>query len=224
MLAGQVPQAAAALSPPPVLFVPAPPAGQVPSDVIERRPDVRAMAALVRAQAARLGSAKADRFPRFYLTFLGQDGRLHVDGLPALSGTGGLVGAGVQLPIFTAGRIQASIDAGDARLQAAQAEYNQAVLRTLEEVDNAYSQRSSLDQRGARLADVVATAQRNSQNAMRLYEGGRRTLQDVLDARVGALQREDDLIQTQTAQALATVQLYRALGGEWPGETESARH
>lgn len=224
VLAGQVPQAAAALSPPPAFFVPSPPAGQVPSDVIERRPDVRAMAALVRAQAARLGSAKAEQFPRFYLTFLGQDGRLHVDGLPALSGTGGLVGVGVQLPIFTAGRIQAGIDAGDARLQAAQAEYNQAVLRTLEEVDNAYSQRSSLDQRGARLADVVATAQRNSQNATRLYEGGQRTLQDVLDARVGALQREDELIQTQTAQALAAVQLYRALGGEWPGDPKPARH
>lgn len=219
VLAGQIPQSATALSPPPPFFVPAPPAGQLPSQVIERRPDVRASAALVRAQAARLGSAKAELFPRFYLTFLGQDGRLHVDGLPALSGTGGLLGVGVQLPIFTAGRIQANIDAGDARLQAAQANYDQAVLRTLEEVDNAYGLRHGLDQRGARLDAVVATAQRNSQSATRLYEGGRRTLQDVLDARIDALRREEEQIQTQTAQAVAAVQLYRALGGSWsPGD------
>lgn len=223
VLAGDAPQRAAALPAPPPFFVPAPPAGQIPSEVIQRRPDVRATAALVQAQAARLGSAKAELFPRFYLTFLGQDGRLHLDGLPALSGSGGLLGVGVQLPIFTAGRIQADIDAADARLQAAQANYDAVVLRTLEEVDNAYSLRHSLDQRAATLDAVVATARRNSENAVRLYEGGRRTLQDVLDARVDALRREEEQIQTQTAQAIAAVSLYRALGGGWPvGSTTDA--
>ncbi|WP_454720767.1 MULTISPECIES: efflux transporter outer membrane subunit [Cupriavidus] len=216
VLAGEAPQRAAALPAPPPFFVPPAPAGQIPSEVIQRRPDVGANAALVQAQAARLGSAKAEMFPRFYLTFLGQDGRLHLDGLPALSGAGGLLGVGVQLPIFTAGRVQAGIDAADARLQAAQANYDAAVLRTLEEVDNAYNLRHSLDQRGATLAAVVATAQRNSASAVQLYEGGRRTLQDVLDARIDALRREDEQIQTQTGQAVATVQLYRALGGGWP--------
>ncbi|MFY1079776.1 TolC family protein, partial [Escherichia coli] len=61
----------------------------MPSSVLDRRPDVRASAALVRAQAARLGSAKAELLPRFYLSFVGLDGRIRIDGLPALSGTGG---------------------------------------------------------------------------------------------------------------------------------------
>jgi len=216
VLAGDAPQGTAALPAPAAFFVPAPPAGQLPSEVIQRRPDVRANAALVQAQAARLGSAKAELFPRFYLTFLGQDGRLHLEGLPALSGSGGLLGVGVQLPIFTAGRLQANIDAADARLQAAQANYDMVVLRALEEVDNAYGVRRGLDQRNATLDTVVATARRNSESAVRLYEGGLRTLQDVLDARVDALRREDEQIQTQTGQAIASVQLYRALGGGWP--------
>jgi len=208
-------QSAETLPAPAAFRVPPVPAGELPSAVLERRPDVRATAALLRAQAARLGSAKADLLPRFYLSFIGLDGRIRIDGLPALSGTAGLLSAGVDLPLFNAGRIRSNIAANDARLQAALAEHEKTVLRTLEEVDSAYGVRHGLDQRGQRLEGTLAIAQRNADQAQRLYEGGRRTLQDVLDARIGALQREDEVLQAQTGQALATVQLYRALGGGW---------
>ncbi|WP_223277267.1 MULTISPECIES: efflux transporter outer membrane subunit [Cupriavidus] len=215
-LEGKVAQSAEALPAPAAFRVPPVPAGELPSIVLERRPDVRATAALLRAQAARLGSAKADLLPRFYLSFIGLDGRIRVDGVPALSGTGGLLSAGVDLPLFNAGRIRSNIAANDARLQAALAEHDKTMLRTLEEVDSAYGVRHGLDQRSERLEGTLAIAQRNADQAQRLYEGGRRTLQDVLDARIGALQREDEVLQAQTGQALATVQLYRALGGGWP--------
>ncbi|WP_439672972.1 Toluene efflux pump outer membrane protein TtgI (plasmid) [Cupriavidus necator] len=217
VLEGKVAQSAEALPAPAAFRVPPVPAGELPSTVLERRPDVRASAALLRAQAARLGSAKADLLPRFYLSFIGLDGRIRIDGLPALSGTAGLLSAGVDLPLFNAGRIRSNIAANDARLQVALAEHEKTVLRTLEEVDSAYGVRHGLDQRGQRLEGTLAIAQRNADQAQRLYEGGRRTLQDVLDARIGALQREDEVLQAQTGQALATVQLYRALGGGWSG-------
>lgn len=215
VLEGKVAQSAQALPAPTAFNVPPVPVGELPSAVLERRPDVRTTAALLRAQAARLGSAKADLLPRFYLSFIGLDGRIRIDGLPALSGTGGLLSAGVDLPLFNAGRIRANIAANDARLQAALVEHEKAVLRTLEEVDSAYGVRHGLDLRSQRLEGTLAIAQRNANQAQRLYEGGRRTLQDVLDARIGALQREDEVLQAQTGQALATVQLYRALGGGW---------
>jgi len=215
LLQGKPAQAATPLPVPGTFSVPATPTGELPSTVLERRPDVRATAALVRAQAARLGSAKADLLPRFYLTFVGLDGHLHLDGLPGLSGTAGLIGAGVDLPVFNAGRLRANIAANDAQLQAAVAEHEQAVLRTLEEVDSAYGVRHGLDRRSEQLGAALALARHNADQAQRLYEGGQRTLQDVLDARIDALQREEDLIQVQTGRALATVQLYRALGGGW---------
>ena len=222
ILAGQPPQQAAPLAAPGPFRVPAVPAGELPSAVLERRPDVRATAAMVRAQAARLGSAKADLLPRFYLTFVGLDGRVHLDGLSALSGTGGLIGVGADLPIFNAGRIRSNIEANDARLQAALAQHDKTLLQTLEEVDSAYGVRHGFDQRSERLAATLEIARRNADEARRLYEGGRRTLQDVLDARIDALRREDELVQSQTGEALATVRLYLALGGGWSSGDEGS--
>jgi NodT family efflux transporter outer membrane factor (OMF) lipoprotein len=218
VLTGRAAQEASPLGPPGPLTIPAVPSGEVPSSVLERRPDVRASVALVRAQAARLGSAKADLLPRFYLTFIGLDGHVHLEGLPGLSGTGGLIGVGADLPIFNAGRLRANVAANDARLQAALAQHDKTVLRTLEEVDNAYGMRHGFDARSIRLNASLDLARRNAQSARRLYEGGQRTLQEVLDARIDALQREDALTQAQTDAALATVKLYLALGGGWATE------
>ncbi len=215
VLTGRPPEAASRLSNPGPFTAPAPPAGQMPVDVLERRPDVRARAALVRAQVARLSSAKTDLLPRFQIDFLGGDGRLHFEGVPGLQGTGGLAGLTVRLPIFTAGRIEANIAANDARLEAAAADYDKAVLAALEDVENAYGHRRGLDRRGETLAAALANARRNQRASTGLYEGGSRTLGDVLNARLDAFEREDELIQTQIGQAAATVQLYRALGGGW---------
>jgi len=169
----------------------------------------------VRAQTARLSSAKTDLLPRFQINFFGGDGRLHFEGIPGLQGTGGLVGLTAQLPIFTAGRIQANIAANDARLEAAAADYDNAVLRALEDVENAYGHRRGLDQRVAALARALDSARRNQRASVGLYEGGSKTLEDVLNARLDEFERRDELIQTQMGQAAATVQLYSALGGGW---------
>jgi NodT family efflux transporter outer membrane factor (OMF) lipoprotein len=215
VLAGRTPETAAPLSPPPAFVLPAAPNGQLPSTVLEHRPDVLAYAALMRAQVARLSSAKTDLLPRFNITFLGQDGHLQFAGIPGLGGTGGLIGLSVNLPIFTAGRIRANIAANDARLEAAAADYDKSILLALEDVENAYGLRHGLDARGLDQAAALSLARRNQNDATGLYENGNKTLQDVLNARLDAFAREDDLIQTQMGQAAASVQLYRALGGGW---------
>jgi NodT family efflux transporter outer membrane factor (OMF) lipoprotein len=216
ILCGRTPETAIAFSASPGPFwLPPVPLGQMPVAVLERRPDVRAQAALVRAQTARLASVKTDMLPRFEIEFLGQDGHLHFAGVPGLSGTGGLLGLSVQLPIFTAGKIQANIDANDARLEAAAAAYDKIVLLALEDVENAYGVRYGLDRRDADLTRALSIAERNVDMSRALYENGHKTLQDVLNARLDVFERQDELIQTQMGQATATVQLYRALGGGW---------
>ncbi len=218
VLTGRAPQGQAALPPlPAAAGIPAAPGGMLPSEVLARRPDVRGRAHEVSAYAARLGSAKAQWLPRFTLNFLLQDGRLDIDGLPALQGTAGLLGIGVTLPIFTAGRIAANVEAADARLQGALARYDQSILDALREVDDAYGMRRGLDEREQLLAQAAATARRNATQAARLYDGGRQTLQDVLEAQLDALRRDDELAQAHTARALVTVKLYQALGGGWTG-------
>ena len=79
---------------------PAAPAGQTPQGMLERRPDIRAHAAQVNAYAAKLASAKADLLPRFTINFLGQGGRIEVDGDTALKGWGSLLSVGIQMGAF----------------------------------------------------------------------------------------------------------------------------
>jgi outer membrane protein TolC len=183
--------------------------------VLERRPDVRAPADQVEASTARLQSAKTELLPTFNIQFLGKDGHIHIDGLPGASGVFGLANLNIYLPIFTAGRIQANIGANDARLQASVAAYDKAVLAALEEVENAYSVRNSLDHRRAAMAAALATAQHKERTAVSLFEAGRKTLDEVLNARLESLNDEDELVQVEMARATATVALYRALGGGW---------
>nr|WP_315196320.1 TolC family protein [uncultured Aquabacterium sp.] len=186
----------------------------LPSEVLERRPDVRGTAQLVRARAAQLGGAKADLLPRFYLGFLANDGRIEIGDI-ASSGRFTSWGAGLYLPIFEAGRIRARIRASDAQLEAAVIQYEQAVLAALEDVENAYGTRRALDQRSAQLSASWQTADRGARHAQRLFDEGNGLLQGAIEARLGALQREDELIQAETARALVTVALYKAVGGGW---------
>ncbi|WP_286744090.1 TolC family protein [Aquabacterium sp. UBA2148] len=186
----------------------------LPSDVLERRPDVRGTAQLVRARAAQLGSAKADLLPRFYLGFLANDGRIEIGDLGA-TGRFTSWGAGLYLPIFEAGRIRARIRASDAQLEAAIAQHEQTVLTALEDVENAYGTRRALDQRSTQLQSAWLTADQGARHAQRLFDEGSGLLQGAIEARLSALQREDELIQAETARALVTVALYKAVGGGW---------
>jgi NodT family efflux transporter outer membrane factor (OMF) lipoprotein len=215
VLQGMTPESASAIKPLSGFNIPPPPIGLLPVQVLEGRPDVQARAAQVRAYAARLESARKDLLPRFNIQFLGGDGELHFDGLPNFGSTGGLFDLTAYLPVFTAGRIRANISASDARLEAAVADYDAAVLNALEDVENAYRFRSELDQRRASIAAALAAARQNEAASIALYEGGRNSFGDVLNDRISAFTEEDELVQAETGQVTATIQLYRALGGGW---------
>ena len=194
---------------------PAAPEGQTPQGMLERRPDIRAHAAQVNAYAAKLASAKADLLPRFTINFLGQGGRIEVDGDTALKGWGSLLSVGIQMPIFTNGRIQANIAAADARLQTALLQYDQTVLRALGEVDNAYQAQAALERQNRLLADAQQQAARQAADAQKLFRHGNKTLDEALRAQLGEQEMADNLTRSQLARAQMTVNLYKALGGGW---------
>ena len=215
VLAGGTPEQAVETGPADGLTVPPPPGGQLPSTVLDRRPDVRASAFAVTARAARLRSAKADLLPRFGIQFLGQNGRIDLGGLPGFGGTGGLAGISAWVPVFNAGRLRARVATGDAELAAAMASHDKAVVTALEEVEGAYGLRTGFDGRLAGLQQALATSAQRADQADALYRAGRMTLGDVLQARLSALSDQDAVEQARMAQATATVQLFRALGGGW---------
>ncbi|MCW4591295.1 TolC family protein [Gluconacetobacter entanii] len=222
ILSGQAPENAPSLPAPGAFFVPAAPLGEMPDTVLERRPDVLARRDQVEAALDRLKSAKTDLLPRFGLEFFGGDGRLRFDGIPGLSGTGGLIALTTYLPIFTAGRVHARIHAAHARLDAAVAGYDRTVLNALGEVEDAYEARTSADTRAHDLATAVSQAGRNVSDVTGLYEGGQRMMQDILRARLDELDAREQVLRNEDMQTLASIHLARALGGGWKHEADDA--
>lgn len=191
------------------------PEGILPSDVLNRRPDVRARLAALNSQLFRLNSAKKDLLPRFQISFFGGNGRLQFLGLPGIQGLGGLAALTVQLPIFSGGKIEANILANDARLQVALAEYNKAILQSLEEVENAYGIRLALDRRETVLLSSLSYSKLNLHSTNELFQSGSKTIGDTLIAKLDVLAREDEVTQAQLDAAKATIRLYASLGGGW---------
>ncbi|CAH0350934.1 efflux transporter outer membrane subunit [Aquabacterium sp. CECT 9606] len=187
----------------------------LPSEVLENRPDVRGAAHVVRARAAELGSAKADLLPKFYLGFLAGEGHISLSNLPTTRASLQAWGLGVQLPLFTAGRLHAKIAVQDARLDSAVADYERAIRQALEDVENAYQARLALDARNTQLERAVNLQQEASRDGEKLYRAGQELLQPVLESQAKALQREDELVQSRTVSTTTTVLLYKALGAGW---------
>ncbi|WP_025860317.1 TolC family protein [Acetobacter papayae] len=215
ILSGRTPDNAPDLSGPDTFSIPAPPRAMLPSTILSNRPDILLRRHMVEAAAQRLVGAKTELLPRFGLEFFGGDGRLRFDGIPGLSGTGGLAALTATLPIFTAGRIHAQIAQADSRLDEAVAAYDQTLLNALAEIENASEQRSQLDTSAAALQARTQAASTAATMSHGLFEGGQVTLQDVLTARLRLIDAQDELVKTQTARALSTVRLARALGGGW---------
>ena len=197
--------------------LPAAPRGYYPSDLITRRPDIRAKQAQVNALAARHGSAVADQYPRFGLDFGALTGGLSIsdNGLSSTGATVGLVNATVSVPLFTNGRIKLNIAAADARVQAAMAEYDKTLLNALAEVDNSAQLDAALRRQHTHVQKGVQAAELQASHAKKLYNYGRQTFDSMPKARITAQEYEQSLIQNELGQALNLVALYNALGGGW---------
>lgn len=195
---------------------PQPPVGQLPGTVLNRRPDIRAYSLAINARAAQVASAKADLYPRFDIQFLGHGGRLSLSkDLSGFSEFASLISLGVQLPLFTNGRIQANIDAADARLKASVIEYDKALLKALAEVDSYYQLTSAFAQKITLLEKRVQQQQQQANQANILFQHGNKTLDNVLTARLDTLTAQQDLLDARLQHHENMVLLYKALGGGW---------
>lgn len=196
--------------------LPPAPQGVLPGDILERRPDLRAYKAQVQAYAAKLASAKADLYPRFDIQFLGQTGRIDLNtDIPDLKGWGNLLNVNLNIPIFTNGRIQANIDAADARLKTALLQYDKALLQSLADVDNSYQAQAALNRQTHLLQTAYHQAQKQAGNAKKLFQYGEKTLDNALTVRLTALDYQNRLVQSRLAEAKNLINLYKALGGGW---------
>ncbi|MGE0251718.1 MAG: efflux transporter outer membrane subunit [Dongiaceae bacterium] len=190
------------------------PAG-LPSDLLQRRPDIRQAERALEGESERIGVARADWFPRFSLTgtFALQSQRtsnLFDFGSRAFS-----VGPGVVWNVFDAGRIRNNIKAQTARQEQALSFYEKTVLQAFADVETSVASYSKeLERRGA-LTDTVIANQRTTSLNKQLYEQGLTDFLSVLDSE-RELNASRDALAVSTQQAtLNLIALYKALGGGW---------
>ena len=200
------------------LSPPAVPAG-LPSELLQRRPDVLATEAELAAQTARIGIAEAARWPSLSLT--GSLG-LESDDLSNLNDSGSdFWNAGVNLlaPVFNAGRNKERVAAERARAEQAVFSYEQAVLRAFREVeDSLVAARTYREEYAARQRQVAAA--RNAAVLSRArYNGGVTSYLEVLDTERSLFNAELSESQTLRLYFNAVIELYKALGGGWNPES-----
>lgn len=190
------------------------PAG-VPSEVLTRRPDVLQAERSLRAANASIGAARAAFFPSISLTAAAGTASSTLDGLfGGGSGTWNFIPL-IRIPIFEAGRLQASLDVAEVQRDINVAFYEKTIQTAFREVADALADRATLAERlDARRQQVEAT-----QAAFRLaearYKGGVDSFLGLLDAQRSLYLAEQELIFVRLADATNRVALYKVLGGGW---------
>lgn len=217
VLEGMTPEAASAQFADPLALPDSRPADPrlAPSELLARRPDLRAAEAQLFAAAARSSAARSDLLPKFFLSGAFGEETISTANLPTLTNPVYLIGASVTLPLFNAGRIRARIAGEDAKLAAAAGLYEQALLKALEDVENAYAGIAAAGAAQARFAEAASAATTAETQARRGFELGRVDYSTLLDVERERLSTEDGEVQARTAAAVASASLFRAFGGGW---------
>lgn len=189
----------------------------LPSDLLTRRPDVRAAEHRLIAAEANIGAARAAFFPRITLTATLGTASRELDGLFGSGSRTWSFIPGVSLPIFDGGRTRAARDVAEVDRQVAVAQYERAVQTAFREVADGLAGRATLgEQIRALQAQEQAEAARVRLAEMR-YKGGVSSFLDLLDAQRSLYSVQQSVIQTQLLEFQNRVRLYKALGGGWQG-------
>jgi NodT family efflux transporter outer membrane factor (OMF) lipoprotein len=187
----------------------------VPSDVLERRPDVASAERAMAVANAQVGSARAALYPS--ITLAGNYGG-ESRNLSSLFDAPSLVwslGASLTQPIFDAGRIQANIAFARAGYEAEVGNYRRVVLTAMQEVEDGITGLAALERAHAQANAAVQSAQRVLEMANTRYEGGAAAYLEVIVAQQALLNNERLAAQLQAQRLQTAVFLVKALGGGW---------
>jgi outer membrane protein, multidrug efflux system len=190
------------------------PAG-LPSDLLDRRPDVRQAERQLIAANANIGAARAAFFPRITLTGSAGTASSELSGLFKSGSFATTVASQLLLPIFDAGRNQGNLQAAQAARDIALAQYEKAIQSAFREVADALAGRATFgEQLRAQQAQAAAEEVRTKLADLR-YRNGAASYLDVLDAQRSLFAARQAVVQVQLAQAQNLVTFYKVLGGGW---------
>jgi len=205
--------------------VPAEVAVGIPAELLRRRPDIRFAERRLAAQSARIGFAKADLFPHFSLfgswgfqtsgqTDFRSNNAQFSDLFKADSITYA-TGGGFNWDLFNYGRITNRVRVEDARFQELAVNYEDTVIRAVQEVEDAMTGFLNSQDAVFYLADAVKASKRAVDLSLIQYREGLVDYQRVLDTQRDLTTQQDNLVATAGSVGTNLVALYRSLGGGW---------
>lgn len=194
----------------------------MPSDLLERRPDLRQAEQNLIAANAQIGVAKAAYFPSISLT--GAFGSASGDLGDLFKGPSKAwqYSAPVTMPIFTAGKIAGSVQEAEALQQQALIGYQQAIQNAFREVNDALADQAQTRKQLATQKNQVDSLRQYAGIARLRYDNGYADYLTVLDADRSLFNAQLAYTQTQGALHLAMINLYKAMGGGWIEGAEQA--
>ncbi|WP_370518137.1 MULTISPECIES: efflux transporter outer membrane subunit [unclassified Saccharibacter] len=199
------------------------PAG-LPSELAQRRPDIREADAHLRETVAEVGEATADFYPKVTITADFGFQTLSFRDLGFWNAKAWNVGPTISLPIFQGGRLYGQLKLKRAAQRSAAIEYRQTVLQAWNEVDNALQAYHDEQVRHDGLAQAVADNQRALSLATSQYRSGLGTYLDVLNAQTQLQSSQLDLTGSDAVMATNLARLYNALGGGWKKDLPEETH
>ncbi len=198
--------------------VPAPrmplPAG-LPADLLLSRPDVASAERKLAQATAKIGEAEADRYPAVSLTGSVGTSAMRVGDLAKYSSVSWSVGPSVTVPVFDAGKRQATVRIAEAQRDQAFATFHSTLLTALEDVENALVSLSRERVRATKLTEAAKNYREAARLSRSLFETGSASFIDVLDAERSLYSAEDSLIQSKVSAAKDYIALAKSLGGGW---------
>ncbi|PZP28044.1 MAG: transporter [Roseateles depolymerans] len=190
------------------------PAG-VPSELLQRRPDVLQAEHQLQASVANIGVARAAFFPRISLTASAGSASRELSGL-FKSGSGSWsFGPSLSLPLFDGGANAATLESARLDRDIAVAQYDKAIQTAFREVADALSARATLAERLSAQQALVASAERQLNLAEAQYRNGSTSMLELLDARRTLYAAQQSLIALRLTEQSNRLELYKVLGGGW---------
>ncbi|EQB11611.1 hypothetical protein L288_03180 [Sphingobium quisquiliarum P25] len=185
----------------------------LPSTLLERRPDIAGAQRRLIAANARIGVAKAARFPRIDLALAGG---FQASGAPLISAPTGYWALGplsAVLNLFDGGRQRARVAVSEAEYNILAANYRETVLNAFQEVEDSLASNAALAAEEADRQRAAQAAARGEELALDRYRDGAADYLEVVTAQTAALAAQQAFITVQTARRRAAITLVRALGG-----------
>lgn len=186
----------------------------LPSELLQRRPDIRRAERQLAVANASVGVATAELYPKINLAaFIGLQNTTITDFTPL--GKSWSAASSLTMPIFNWGKLNANIDSKKAQYEQTFLTYQATVLTAFKEVEDALVAYRKEQQRHKALAQAVAANRLAVQLAEERYRKGLTAFLDVLQSQTGLYQAQSLLVNSEAAQSNDLVALYKALGGGW---------